>query len=141
MIKYTLRCKNYHQFDSWFASSDAFDKLKSSDLLSCEVCGTKSITKSLMAPSVKAKDEAKKSNRPLRQQKEKEANLIQELRKKVEKSCEYVGEKFADEARSIHYGDAPERSIYGKTTLQTAKSLSEEGIPVMPLPWYDRKSN
>ena len=140
MIKYTLQCSNFHQFDSWFSSSEAFDKLKDSKLLSCELCGDTSVSKSVMAPSVKTKkDEVIKG--ALLQNTVKENNLIKELRKKVEKSCEYVGDKFAEEARAMHDGESPERSIYGKTTKQEAKLLLEEGIPVMPLPWHDKRNN
>ena len=140
MIKYTLQCSNSHQFDSWFSSSEAFDKLRDSNLLSCELCGDTAISKSLMAPSVKTKkDEAIKG--ALLQDSLKENNLIKELRKKVEKSCEYVGDKFAEEARAMHDGESPERSIYGKTTKQEAKLLLEEGIPVVPLPWHDKRNN
>ena len=139
MIKYTLQCSNFHQFDSWFSSSEAFDKLKDSKLLSCELCGDTSVSKSVMAPSVKTKkDEVIKG--ALLQDTVKENNLIKELRKKVEKSCEYVGDKFAEEARAMHDGESPERSIYGKTTKQEAKLLLEEGIPVMPLPWHDKRN-
>ena len=140
MIKYTLQCSNFHQFDSWFSSSEAFDKLKASKLLSCELCGDTSVSKSVMAPSVKTKkDEVIKG--ALLQNTLKENNLIKELRKKVEKSCEYVGDKFAEEARAMHDGESPERSIYGKTTKQEAKLLLEEGIPVMPLPWHDKRNS
>ena len=140
MIKYTLQCSNFHQFDSWFSSSEAFDKLKDSKLLSCELCGDTSVSKSVMAPSVKTKkDEVIKG--ALLQDTLKENNLIKELRKKVEKSCEYVGDKFAEEARAMHDGESPERSIYGKTTKQEAKLLLEEGIPVMPLPWHDKRNS
>ena len=140
MIKYTLQCSNFHQFDSWFSSSEAFEKLKDSKLLSCELCGDTSVSKSVMAPSVKTKkDEVIKG--ALLQNTVKENNLIKELRKKVEKSCEYVGDKFAEEARAMHDGESPERSIYGKTTKQEAKLLLEEGIPVMPLPWHDKRNS
>ena len=140
MIKYTLQCSNFHQFDSWFSSSEAFDKLKDSKLLSCELCGDTSVSKSVMAPSVKTKkDEVIKG--ALLQNTVKENNLIKELRKKVEKSCEYVGDKFAEEARAMHDGESPERSIYGKTTKQEAKLLLDEGIPVMPLPWHDKRNS
>ena len=93
-----------------------------------------------MAPSVKTKkDEVIKG--ALLHDTVKENNLIKELRKKVEKSCEYVGDKFAEEARAMHDGDSSERSIYGKTTKKEAKLLLEEGIPVMPLPWHDKRNS
>ena len=140
MIKYKLQCKNTHQFESWFRTSADFEKLNNDKMLSCEICGSKSISKSLMSPIVSCQ-EKKKTNKPLETIPNKEQNLINELKKEVEKNCEYVGDNFEKEARAIHYGDSPERSIYGKTTFKEAKSLYEDGIPVTPLPWVDRKTN
>ena len=140
MIKYKLQCKNLHQFESWFSSSDAYEKLNKGKLLSCEICGSDSISKSLMSPSVNSK-EKKPIKEVLKSKPNKEQIILKELKKEIEKNCEYVGENFEKEARAIHFGDSPERSIYGKTTLKEAKSLYEDGIPVTPLPWIDRKTN
>ena len=140
MIKYKLQCKNLHQFESWFSNSDAYERLNKGKLLSCEICGSDSISKSLMSPSVNSKE-----NKPLKEvlkpNLNKEQIILKELKKEIEKNCEYVGENFEKEARAIHFGDSPERPIYGKTTLKEAKSLYEDGIPVTPLPWTDRKTN
>ena len=140
MIKYTLQCKNLHQFESWFRTSDDYDKLYNEKMLSCDICGSKSISKSLMSPSVSSK-EKKHTKETLDTVPSKEQKLIKQLKKEVEKNCEYVGDNFEKEARAIHFGDSPERSIYGKTTIKEAKSLYEDGIPVTPLPWVDRKTN
>ena len=140
MIKYKLQCKNLHQFESWFRTSDDYEKLSNEKMLSCEICGSKSISKSLMSPSVSSK-EKKKIKETLDTVPSKKQKLIKQLKKEVEKNCEYVGDNFEKEARAIHYGDSPERSIYGKTTIKEAKSLYEDGIPVTPLPWVDRKTN
>ena len=140
MIKYSLQCKNLHQFESWFRTSDDYEKLNNEKMLSCEICGSKSISKSLMAPRVNS-NEKKQNKKTLESIPSKEQKLIKQLKKEVEKNCEYVGDNFEKEARAIHYGDSPERSIYGKTTLKQAKSLYEDGIPVTPLPWVDRKTN
>ena len=140
MIKYSLQCKNLHQFESWFRTSDDYEKLNNEKMLSCELCGSKSISKSLMAPRVSS-NEKKQNKKTLESIPSKEQKLIKQLKKEVEKNCEYVGDNFEKEARAIHYGDSPERSIYGKTTLKQAKSLYEDGIPVTPLPWVDRKTN
>ena len=140
MIKYKLQCKNLHQFESWFRTSNDFEKLSNEKMLSCEICGSKSISKSLMSPSVSSK-EKKGIKETLDTIPSKKQKLIKQLKKEVEKNCEYVGDNFEKEARAIHYGDSPERSIYGKTTIKEAKSLYEDGIPVTPLPWVDRKTN
>ena len=140
MIKYTLQCKNLHQFESWFRSSDDYEKLNNEKMLTCEICGSKSISKSLMSPSVSS-IEKKRIKKTLKTIPSKEEKLIKKLKKEVEINCEYVGDNFEKEARAIHYGDSPERSIYGKTTIKEANSLYEDGIPVTPLPWVDRKTN
>ena len=140
MIKYKLQCENLHHFESWFSSSYAYDKLNKEGLLSCETCGSNSISKSLMSPSVNSK-EKQPIKELLKSKPNKEQLILKKLKKEIEKNCEYVGENFEKEARAIHFGDSPERSIYGKTTLKEAKSLYEDGIPVTPLPWIDRKTN
>ena len=140
MIKYKLQCENLHKFESWFSSSNAYEKLNNEKLLSCEICGSNSISKSLMSPSVNSKEKGIKKD-VLISKSNKEQKLIKRLKQEIEKNCEYVGEDFEKEARAIHFGDSPERSIYGKTTLKEAKSLYEDGIPVTPLPWIDRKTN
>ena len=140
MIKYKLQCKNLHQFESWFSSSDAYERLNKEKLLSCEICGSNSISKSLMSPSVNSK-ENKTLKEVLKPNPNKEQIILKELKKEIEKNCEYVGENFEKEARAIHFGDSPKRSIYGETTLNEAKSLYEDGIPIAPLPWIDRKTN
>ena len=140
MIKYTLKCNNLHQFESWFRTSDDYEKLNNEKMLSCEICGSNSISKSLMSPRVNS-IEKKGIKKTLETIPSKEQKLIKQLKTEVEKNCEYVGDNFEKEARAIHYGDSPERSIYGKTTIKEAKSLYEDGIPVTPLPWVDRKTN
>lgn len=140
MIRYKLKCENLHKFESWFSSSDAYEKLKDKKLLSCEICGSNSISKSLMSPSVNSKSK-KNLKENLKMKPSKEQKLLTKLKQEIEKNCEYVGDNFEKEARAIHFGESPERSIYGKTTLKEAKSLYEDGIPVTPLPWIDRKTN
>ncbi|MFL2803227.1 MAG: DUF1178 family protein [Paracoccaceae bacterium] len=140
MIKYKLQCKNLHLFESWFRTSDDYEKLNDAQLLSCETCGSKSISKSLMSPSLNSQ-EKKQPKVSLKTLPSKEQKFLKELKKEIEKSCEYVGDNFEKEARAIHYGDSPERSIYGKTTYKEAKSLYDDGITVTPLPWVDRKTN
>tara|TARA_Y100001954_G_C15263989_1_gene338767 strand:- start:80 stop:502 length:423 start_codon:yes stop_codon:yes gene_type:complete len=140
MIKYKLQCENLHQFESWFSSSHAYEKLKNEKLLSCEICGSNSISKSLMSPSVNSK-EKESIKEVFKSKPNKEQKLLKKLKKEIEKNCEYVGENFEKEARAIHFGDSPKRSIYGETTLNEAKSLYEDGIPIAPLPWIDRKTN
>lgn len=138
MISYTLKCENDHGFDSWFKSAEAFDTLRDAGHVSCPVCGSTRIQKSLMAPSV---SDSKAKEPKLTGQSEPESKLeaaLTELRRNVEESSEYVGDRFVDEARAIHDGEAPGRAIYGEARPEEAKKLNEEGIPVAPLPFLPR---
>ena len=133
MIRFTLKCDKDHSFESWFKSGEAFDKLLAAGMVACTDCGSTQVQKTLMAPSVRTKDA-----RPLAAQTEREA-AIARLRDEVEKNSDYVGGQFATEARAMHYGDKPERNIYGETKPEEAIKLLEEGIPVAPLPFATRK--
>tara|TARA_A100000164_G_C21828503_1_gene734088 strand:- start:208 stop:633 length:426 start_codon:yes stop_codon:yes gene_type:complete len=141
MICYSLKCTNGHTFDSWFGNVKAYEKLKASGLLSCSICGDPNVQKAIMSPSVTMKTKAPKRESPLRKPASAAEQALNDLRQHIEKTSENVGSNFAEEARAIHNGEAPERTIHGKTNLKEAKSLNEEGIPVIPLPWSERKSN
>lgn len=148
MIKYTLECRKKHRFESWFKSADAFEKLLTSGHVTCSVCGISEVSKSIMAPNIGAKSNSRTKSQNLN----KEVSLstpstvtekaIKEFRQHIEKSSENVGSKFATEARKMHLGEAPERSIYGESTIKEAKDLIDEGISVVPLPFISsRKTN
>ena len=136
MIKYALKCAQGHEFESWFQSSDAFDKLSDGGLLSCAVCGGDDVSKAIMAPRVRSEDE-----RPLSAPASPAEQYLSELRAKIEENSDNVGRNFAKEARKIHEGEAPARAIYGEANLTEVKSLVEDDIPVAPLPWMNRKVN
>lgn len=127
MIRYTLSCQNAHHFESWFQSSAAFDTLRSSGMLNCETCGSTDISKTIMAPAV-----PKKTTTP-------EVDKIAAIRQHVETNAEYVGNTFYTEARAMHDGDKPARAIYGQANAEQAKSLINDGIPVLPLPFIPKK--
>ena len=141
MIEYTLKCANDHVFESWFQSSEAFEKLAKSRRVECPECGSKRVEKSLMAPGV----HGTKKNKAVVSQ-DCEADVAQErevalaeLRKQVEENSEYVGMNFAAEARAIQDGTAPERSIYGEAKPKDAFELIEDGVPVAPLPFSPKR--
>lgn len=134
MIRYTLRCKDGHAFESWFQSASAFDALSEAGHLTCSVCGGGGIEKALMAPKVAPKQ----TDRPLAAPATEAETAIAALRKKVEENATYVGGAFAKEARDIHEGTKPGRAIWGQATAPEAKSLIEDGIPVAPLPFGPR---
>lgn len=141
MIKFTLKCQDDHRFESWFQSSDAFDKLHAAKLISCAVCGSSQVEKSMMAPRVR--DSKTKASPPaLSEPADPREQALAELRKQVEDNSEYVGMNFAREARDIHDGMSPERAIYGEAKPEEARKLIEDGVPVAPLPFVPgRKTN
>lgn len=154
MIKYSLECDKEHGFDAWFASSDAYDKQRKRGLVVCPGCGSKKVTKALMAPNVgvrqNKKDDAVTTTRAapvekvasqLTEKQQALLALMREVRKEVEQNAEYVGPKFAEEARKIHHDEAPERGIYGEATPEEAQALLEEGIAAYPLPTLPEDKN
>jgi len=139
MIKYTLNCNNGHQFESWFSNSSSFEKLKKNGHLECAVCHSKKVEKSLMAPRITS-DSVEKKETLISAQSALEKE-IKALKHKIKTTATDVGENFPIEARAMHYGEKEEKPIIGKTTLNEARDLAEEGIPFVPVPWSDDKVN
>lgn len=132
MIKYNLICAADHEFEAWFSKMADFDDQSARGLIACPHCGNTSVEKAIMAPNVST------SRKKSAAQQAKALAVMNaaaaKIRKDIEKNCDDVGENFAKEARSIHYGDAPERGIYGQASPAEAKALKDEGIDVAPLP-------
>lgn len=167
MIQYSLKCAEGHSFDSWFQSAAAFDKLAAAGLVSCAVCGGTGVKKAVMAPRVRpgrkavsgvGEPEPQAAAAPsasvpapvpaqagpglLSRPSGEVEKAIAELRRKVEENSDYVGDRFVQEARAMHLGEAPERAIHGEAKLEDARELIEEGVPVLPLPFRPgRKAN
>ena len=142
MIKYKLNCKNCElSFDSWFASSKEYEKLKKKDLLNCHVCNSRQVEKSLMAPKFINKPISKSfDNQNLKLKKI--SNKIKEYQKFIKNNFEFVGKNFAYEARSIHYNSKKKnKGIYGEATKEEIKELKEEGVKTEIIPWIEDKSN
>ena len=137
MIKYSLTCKDCNlNFESWFASSNEYEKLKRKKLLNCHVCNSLNVSKSLMAPNIN-----KKSEKKLKKYK-KIKKAITEYNTFIKNNFEYVGENFAYEARSIHYNDKKkEKGIYGTASKKDLEELTEEGINTQMIPWVEDDSN
>ena len=136
MIRYNLKCDQDHSFDSWFKSAEAFETLQAAGHISCAMCGSTSVTKALMAPPVAKKGSAKVD---LTTPEGDVAENLSKMRKHVEENSTYVGGKFAEVARDMHEGVAPEKSIWGEAKPEEAKALIEEGIPVAPLPFLPKR--
>jgi hypothetical protein len=142
MIKYKIACKNCKiSFDSWFASSKEFEKLKKKKLLNCYNCNSLEVDKSLMAPTfINKKKNINQTSELVKYQNVKKT--IKNYQKFVKDNFKYVGENFAYEARSIHY-DSKKKSkgIYGSASKEDLKELKEEGIDAQMIPWIDENEN
>jgi hypothetical protein len=162
MIRYALVCAKGHAFESWFPSSAAYDKQAKRGLVTCPSCGVSKVEKAIMAPklsgtkkrgtapAVAAAPEAPVSEAPapvandtpvammspqmMSPQEHELRQKLKELREHLTKNSDYVGKKFPEEARKMHYGEIDHRSIYGEASLKDAKELHEEGIEFHPLP-------
>jgi len=134
MIKYALICKDDHTFDAWFSGSSDYDVQAKRGLVECPYCGTVKVEKAIMAPNVSTSRE-KEATAQQRVAAMKMMNTAADkIRKEIEDNCDYVGGDFADEARAIHYGEKPERAIYGEASPSEAAELYDEGVGVAPLP-------
>ena len=138
MIRYALVCRAGHDFESWFSSAESYDSLEKAGHVTCPTCGAAEVSKSLMAPGIAAKKGDTQPETALSTPRTQQEAALAALRKKVEAESDYVGMNFAAEARAIHEGQQPARSIYGEACLADAKSLLEDGIPVAPLPFRPR---
>lgn len=167
MILYALHCDNGHTFETWFRDGASFDEQAEAGVIACPVCGGTNVGKAIMAPNLARHHGARQSapsrpadappdapsvgkdgegaptdvappavvddSRPARA-----TAALAALREMVEKTCDHVGDHFAEEARRIHYGEAAPRSIYGRTSAEEAEALREEGVEFASLPWPRR---
>ncbi|QCK84827.1 DUF1178 family protein [Phreatobacter aquaticus] len=148
MIKYALACDKAHEFESWFPSSDSFDAQQTRGLVACPVCGSTKVAKVIMAPQVARRDRrpepisnapvpAPQAPQPVAIVSEAEQELrakIREFRDQLLAKSESVGDRFAEEARKIHYGETEHRTIHGQATPEEARELIEEGVEFHPIP-------
>ena len=140
MIKYSLKCKDCSsQFESWFASSEEFDRLKKLKLLNCQDCDSLKVDKSLMSPNlVNTKKNDQQNNEKYKKVKKK----LQDYQKFVKENFDYVGDNFSYEARSIYYNQKKtKKGIYGKASVKEVNELKEEGIETETIPWIEENEN
>jgi hypothetical protein len=159
MILYRLRCSTGHEFESWFKDSKTYERQEKKSLIGCAVCGDSRITRAIMSPRIGKKGNTVEAEPPppapaepaagQQQAQQQMAALARHMpkelrealirvRAEVEKNCEHVGDRFAEEARKIHYGESDRRGIYGETSDEEAEALAEEGIEFGRLPWVPR---
>lgn len=142
MIRYSLVCDQGHDFEAWFSSSSDFDGQAEAGLVSCVVCGSTAVKRALMAPSVSTGRAKEKTRALMLESAHREAAAkIREIVATIRANSEDVGEKFPEEARKIHYGEADARGLIGRATAEEARALIEEGIEIAPLPLLPDDAN
>ena len=137
MIKYILKCKEGHEFESWFSNSDEFDKLDKKRMLECIYCSSKKITKSIMAPMI---SNSKNNDELINNNFKSEKKKLIKLQKNIEKNFDYVGKDFSKKVREVYYDKKSNKAIYGKATLKEKEELAEEGIDLLSIPWANKNN-
>jgi hypothetical protein len=137
MIRYSLSCDQGHDFDSWFQSAAAYDRLAAAGHVACALCGSTTVDKALMAPAVRTAGEP--GTAPLATPHSELEEKLAALRAHIEENSDYVGLSFAAEARAMHDGLIPGRAIHGEARPDEARRLLEDGIPVAPLPFVPKR--
>ena len=140
MIKYLLKCKNKHEFESWFSNSKEYEKLKKKKLIECIFCKSQDVNKSIMSPNVVGKNNIENKIFNNKEFTKIKKNLIK-IKKFVEKNIEFVGDRFPKEVREIYYDNKKNKNIYGTASLEERLELEEEGIELASIPWIDNKEN
>ena len=141
MIKYILKCKNKHEFESWFLNSVEFERLKQKKLIKCIFCKSHNIEKSIMSPRILASSKKEDENLSTNKEFAKIKKDLLKIRKFVEKNFEFVGDKFPQEVRNVYYDKSKKQNIYGSATLEEKDELKEEGIELTTIPWVSDKEN
>ncbi|WP_332691160.1 DUF1178 family protein [Devosia sp.] len=141
MIQYSLHCSKGHQYDAWFKNAAAFDEQQARGIVTCAVCGDAGIEKALMAPAVARTDNERVSLSSAQPDAVQLRALLRAYRQKVISEADYVGDKFAEEARKIHFEEVEARGIYGEATRDDVIALAEDGVDFMPLPDLPEEHN
>jgi len=140
MIKYLLKCKNRHEFESWFSNSKEYEKLKKKKLIECIFCKSQDVDKSIMSPNVVGKKNIEDKIFYNKEFIKIKKDLIK-IKKFVEKNFEFVGDRFPRKVREIYYDNKKKKNIYGTASLKERLELEEEGIELASIPWIDNKEN
>ena len=138
MIKYNLKCKNNHEFESWFSNSEEFDKLNKKNLLECIYCSSKKICKSIMSPRISNLNTKQEQLNLINRDIKNEKDQLLRLRKYIEKNFDYVGKDFSKKVREVYYDKKSKKAIYGTATSKEREELAEEGIDLLSIPWINK---
>lgn len=136
MILFTLRCAKDHEFEVWFRDSAGFEAQHAAGEIACPLCGERSVDKAIMAPRLARTRDAGASAALARMRR-----ALLEMRAQIEAHCDYVGPRFAEEARRIHYGEVDPHGIYGEATEAESRELADEGIEFSQIPWLPTADN
>ena len=131
MILFALRCGRGHEFEGWFRDSEGFGAQQDAKEIACPDCGDTAVEKAVMAPRLGRSREAKPPARSMVEMRK----ALTEMRRQIETHCDYVGPRFAEEARRIHYGETESRGIYGEASREESRELVDEGISFGQIPW------
>jgi|TARA_B100000959_G_C14914403_1_gene596644 hypothetical protein len=141
MIKYILKCKNKHEFESWFLNSVEFERLKEKKLIKCIFCKSQNVEKSIMSPGILGSSKKEDKNFLTNEEFIKVKKDLLRIRKFVEKNFEFVGDRFPQEVRNVYYDKKEKKNIYGNATTEERDELREEGIDLTTVPWISDKEN
>ena len=141
MIRFSLSCDHDHEFEGWFRNNDDFETQQKRGFVECPACGSHKVEKALMAPAVSTGRKKEKVALAMNAQQQAAMAQLKELSKKMRENADYVGDKFAEEARKIHFGEADARGIYGEATPEEARGLAEDGVEFLPIPMFPEDRN
>lgn len=134
MIRFSLHCEEAHEFEGWFRSNDDYDTQRKRGFVECPACGSNKVSKALMAPAISTSRKQEKMALAMGAEQKRMMSELRALTDKMKEGAENVGDKFAEEARKIHFGETEQRGIYGEASPDEVKGLAEDGVPFMPIP-------
>ena len=141
MIQYALQCSKGHRYDAWFKSAAAYDEQRARGIVTCAICGESHVEKAPMAPAVARTDQERVPLSSAHPQAQKFREMLREYRNRVTSEADYVGNRFAEEARKIHFEEAEARGIYGEATRDEVAALLDDGVDFLPLPDLPEEHN
>lgn len=141
MIRFSLHCSSNHEFVGWFRNNADYDNQLAAGYIRCPMCNSADVQKSLMAPAVSTGRQQEKISQNMQEEQKKLVAKIQDEVRQFRLNADYVGDKFAEEARKIHYGETETRGIYGEATTDEVSSLLDEGVNVLPMPALPEDKN
>lgn len=141
MIRFSLICEQTHEFEAWFRNNEDFDKQAKRGFVECPHCGSSKVQKALMAPAVSTSRKQEKIALAMGEAQKQAMAQLQAMSEKLRENADYVGDKFAEEARKIHFGETDPRGIYGEASAEDVRGLVEDGVDFMPIPVFPDDRN